>query len=433
MGTGTGMGAARTFLLWTFLRAMSHRGYVLASSLYFVVVARLSAGELILLGTVVAATMLVSDIPAGAWSDTVSRRWSLVAGHGLLAAGMVMTGFVTAFPWIVVTQVLWGLGWALSAGADVAWLTDELTGPDRAAGRPAGDPARRPAGRPAGDPAGPDGIARVLAAAARWELAGGAAGMVVFGVLGWAAGLWVAIVVSGAGVALAGLYVAARFTERGFTPVTHRRRAASLSTLRRGLALARRDREIRLVLAATVIVNGATMITWIFPRQLVALGFPAGDPTLWYTGLGILASLAGVVALRAVEGRIGGAGVVRRAYALACLAGVLGLLVLAWAPVALLGGLGMLLVTGICDPLTRVASVVWVNRRTTSDVRATVQSFLSQAETGGEIVGGLALAALAQSAGPVTALLAAGLLIACAGAVIGPRASRRPSTPDGLG
>src|SRR6266852_4034345 len=87
-----------TFLRWTFLRAVFHRGYVLASSLYFVVDAHLSASQLVLLGTVVSVTLVLSDIPAGAWSDAFSRKWPLVIGHGFLAAGMVLTGVVTAFP-----------------------------------------------------------------------------------------------------------------------------------------------------------------------------------------------------------------------------------------------------------------------------------------------------------------------------------------------
>src|SRR5262249_55672149 len=155
-----------TFLRWTFLRAVCHRGYVLASGLYFVVAAHLTAAQLVLLGAVMALTLLLSDIPAGVWSDAFSRKWPLVIGHGFLAVGMMLTGAVTAFGWLLVTQVLWGLGWAFSSGADVAWLTDELGQPDR--------------------------IDRTLAARARWELAGGAIGMITFGVLGWAAGLGVA-------------------------------------------------------------------------------------------------------------------------------------------------------------------------------------------------------------------------------------------------
>lgn len=89
---------------------MCHRGYVLVSSLYFVVGAGLEAFQIILLGAVVAGTLVVADIPAGVWSDAFSRKWSLVIGHGCLGAGMIMTGVVTGFPLIVVTQVLWGDG-----------------------------------------------------------------------------------------------------------------------------------------------------------------------------------------------------------------------------------------------------------------------------------------------------------------------------------
>src|SRR5215470_2056299 len=103
---------ATTFLRWTYLRAVFHRGYVLASGLYFVVDAHLSASQIVFLGTAVSATLVLSDIPTGVWADALGRKWPLVIGHLFLAAGMAMTGVVTAFPLIVVTQVLWGLGWA---------------------------------------------------------------------------------------------------------------------------------------------------------------------------------------------------------------------------------------------------------------------------------------------------------------------------------
>src|SRR5256885_2268406 len=111
------------------MRAVFHRGYVLTSSLYFVISAHLTASQLVLLGAVMATTLVLSDIPAGVWSDSLSRKWPLVIGHGLMAAGMVMTGFVAAFPLLLLTQVLWGLGWGFSSGADVAWITDELDEP----------------------------------------------------------------------------------------------------------------------------------------------------------------------------------------------------------------------------------------------------------------------------------------------------------------
>lgn len=397
------MHVVKTFLRWTYLRAVFHRGYVLTSGLYFVVDAHLSASQIVLLGTVVSATLALADIPTGVWADAIGRKWPLVIGHLFLAAGMVMTGLVTAFPLILVTQVLWGSGWAFLTGADVAWITDELDQPQR--------------------------IARVLTTSARRDLAGGATGMVVFGVLGWATSLATAIVVSGASMAALGLFVAARFTERNFRPTREQRWSASLSIFRLGVSLARRDHEVLLVFVATMLINGAALVGWLFPRQLVNLGFPS-DPVLWYTAFGICSSAAGFVALRIVEARLDGVGVARRVYALTCFIGMLGLVVLAVAPDALIGGAGVLLVSGIAFNVTRTVSVIWVNRRTTSDVRATVHSFLDQAECIGEIIGGFALTLLAQVAGISIALLASAALIAFTGALVArSRADRAMTFP----
>ncbi|HEY7431210.1 MAG TPA: MFS transporter [Streptosporangiaceae bacterium] len=376
---------------WTFARAVCHRGYVLVSGLYFVIDAHLPASQLLALAVVVSVTLLVSDLPTGVWSDAVSRKWPLVAGHLLLAAGMVMTGLVTAFPLLVVTQLLWGVGWGFSSGADVAWVTDELVRPGR--------------------------IDRVLTARARWDALGSATGMVAFGLFGWLAGLGAAVVASGVAMAAVGLYVAARFTEDNFTPASGHLWRASLSIFQRGLTLARRDRQIMLMLAATMLFNGASTVSSLFPRQLVDLGFPS-DPVLWYSAFGVASFLVGAAALRIVEARIGTTGAARRAYALGCVSGVLGLVVLAVAPGALLGGVGVLLASGVAFNVTRAVSVIWVNRRTASEVRATVHSFLSQAECAGEIVAGAALAVLARAAGITGVLITAAAVIAVTGAMV---------------
>ena len=378
------------FLRWSFIHAMFHRGYVLAAFLYFVVHAHLSPSQLTLLGTVMSVTVSFCDIPAGAWADAIGRRWSLVIGHFLLAAGMTMTGFVTAYSLIIATQVLWALGWAFSGGADVAWLTDE---------------------------SGAQGlIDRVLARSLRLRWVGGAIGMLAFGTLGWATSLAAAIVVSGAGMALLGIKVAVQFREPRFVRAPQAW-SSPLAIIRRGLALAFRDSEILLVLAATFLSEGATIIGWLFPKRLVSLGF-SSDPVLSWTVIGILSFMVGAVSLRLVEARIDRPDTARRIYALACLIGVAGVVLLTYGSNVVVVGFGMLLVWGIAFNLTRAVSVIWVNRRTTSDVRATVLSCLSQAESFGEIVSGFALTILAKVADMRSALLAAGALLALAGVTL---------------
>jgi MFS family permease len=395
---------AALFLRWTYLRAVFVRGYWTVASLYLVVDAHLSAFQLLLLGTFMGITLVLSDIPTGVWSDGIGRKWPLVIGHLFVANGMVMIGLVNAFPLILVTQISWGLGWAFISGADVAWLTDELDRPDR--------------------------IDQVLTARARWDLCGGITGMLAFGVLAWATGRATAIVLSGLAMAVLGLFVAAQFSEHNFTPVRERQWTASLSIFRRGLSLARRDPEILLMFAATMLINAVSEMTRLFPKQLVNLGLP-NDPMLCYAALGILASATGAIALRIIEAHIMGVGVARRFYAVVCFVGFFGMIVLAYASDILIGCLGVLLLTGITFNVTRAVSVIWVNRRITTDVRATVHSCLSQAESIGEIFGGFALALLAKAAGIPIALTAAGAILAFAGAmVVRSGADRAPKRAD---
>jgi MFS family permease len=379
---------------------MLNRGYVLTSGLYFVVTAHLTASQLVLLGTSMSLTLLFADVPAGVWADAISRKWVLVLGQLFLAAAMALTGLVTAFPLLVLTQIMWGFGWACLNGADVAWLNDELNDPQR--------------------------IARVLASSARWGVSGQAIGMLAFGLLGWATSLATAMVVAGIAMALLAVFVATQFTERHFTPTRGQRWRAALGIFQRGSRVTSRDHDILLICVATLVLNGATMVAWLFPKQLIALGFP-NDPILWYMAFGLLSAALGVGALAIVERHIDGVGLARRYYVLACFLGVVGLIVLASAPDALIGGVGVLLLNGTAATVTRPISVIWVNRRTTSDVRATVQSFLSQAESMGEFCGGVLLAALVQARGISVTLLTAGALLAVTGTTVArSRADRAP-------
>jgi MFS family permease len=384
------------------MRAALHRGYWLVTSLYLVLDAGLSPLQLVLIGSAQSLVSLVFEVPTGVVADTLSRKWSLVASHLLIGASMLATGLVTSFPALAATQMLWGLGWTFASGADVAWITDELGERSNAA--------------------------VALTAQARWEQIGAASGMLGFGIFAWAIDRSTAMVLAGAMMALLGLYVAARFSEQQFRPTRaqHWRTAATL--LRRGLALAHRDHVILLVFAATFLVNGAAEVFGrLYPKQLVDLGLPdRPGPIVWFTGLGIVSFAVGALALRLVEAYISQESLARRVYRAACGVGALGLLLLAIAPDAISGSVGVLLVSGIAWTVTRTVGAIWINAHVTNEVRATVQSFLGQAEYIGEISCGVALALLAQKQSIGAALMGAGVLVVCAGlmVVIGPIARR---------
>jgi MFS family permease len=386
---------AGEFLRWSLLRAALARGWWLATAVYLVVTAELSPFQLVLVGVFQGVTVVIAEIPAGVLADAVSRRMTLVLAHVVMGAGMAMTGFVTEFALLVISNCLWGLGWALSSGADVAWITDEL---DR-----------------------PDLIDRVLAAQARRDLLGGALGIVMFGALAWVTALATAIVVAGVAMIGLGVLLVARWPETRFVPVDLGRRwAESRAILRRGIVVARADRVILLVLTATLFENGAAVgFGRLFERRLILRGIPSDpDPIVWFAAIALLAAAIGATTLRNDEARIDGTGVTRRVYVTACVTGAVGLLAFAHAPNAASAVAGALLVSGIGFPTTRVAGTILVNRRVTSDVRATVHSFLSQAENLGEIILGVALAFIAGSTSSTVTLTVSAALLALAGAVV---------------
>jgi MFS transporter, DHA3 family, tetracycline resistance protein len=385
------MNIANLFVRWSGVRAILHNGWWLVTSLYLVTNGHLSPSQLIFIGVIQGIAAFLVEVPAGVIADTFSRKWSVVISHILMGTAMLTTGLVTDFGLLLATQVLWGISWTFASGADVAWITDELDQPKRIAG--------------------------ILTRTARAQLSGAAIGIVSIGALAWATSLSTAIVLSGCAMLLLGIYVAITFKEERFTPVRAQRWLETWNIFKDGLFLVRSSRTILLVFAATFLVNGAADVyVRVFPKQLVDIGIPASlVPVIWLTGLSITALLVGVFALRIVEARVHGADVARIDYALACIAGAVGLTVFAFAPNPLIGTVGVLLVSGIALPLTRTLATIMVNRRTTDKVRATVHSFLAQAEYLGEILCGAAIGILANVANlSVTLTVCAGLLVVTA-------------------
>lgn len=381
---------AQAYLRYSAIDAICFRGYWLVLSVYVVLVADLSPFQLVFLGTAMELSVMVSEIPTGVMADTISRKWSIALSCVLSGSAMIVNGTVTAFPALVACQVAWGVGYTFSSGADVAWVTDELA-----------DPAA---------------IDRLLVRVARWKQAGAAVGMVGFGLFAWATDLGLAISVAGVGVVLLGAFVALAFTEDHFEPHREQRLREAVGIFRRGVALARGDHQILLVFAATVLVNsGAEAFDRLNQKRLLELGFPDDpDPVVWFTVLGVATLAVGWVALRVVESRVHGEGAARHLYVAGCVAGAVGLVVLATAPNDTAGIVGVLFVSGIAWTVIRSVSVIWVNRRATSDVRATLQSFLTQVESTGEILGGLTLGVVAQAGSIGVALTCSAALLTVA-------------------
>lgn len=388
---------------WTFLRAALARGWWLTTAVYLVVIAGLSPAQLVLIGSFQGATVVLSEVPAGVLADTVSRRLALVVAHVVSGAGMTMAAFVTEFSLLVVANCLWGMGWAFASGADVAWLTDEL------------DDAVR--------------VDRVLAAQGRWDLFGNPVGVASFGALAWVSSLATAMAAAGLMMIAVGVVIVARWPESR-RPLSTRMQvwSSARAVLRGGIGVARLDRVVLVMLVATLLLNGAGEgYGRLYERRLLGLGMPIDpEPIFWFALLGLATVTLGVVSLRAVETRIDRTSVARRAYTASAAVSAAGVALFALAS-SLTPAIAAALLVAALAPIARVTATIRINRRATSDARATVHSLLSWSENVGEIVFGLSLALLAARTSATTALVGSALLLVAAGVTAGIVSDDRPS------
>lgn len=378
------------------------RAFWVAAAVYWATDAGLAPYQLVLLGSALEGGVLVAEIPTGAVADVVSRRLSVVLSFLGVGAAIVLASSTTSFAVLMVSQALLGVAWTFQSGADTAWITDELDGAD---------------------------VSALILSRARAQLLATVAGTATGGLLGATAGLPTAMAVAGALLLIVGPLLGALMPEHGFERRRSRAWAAFRTTLVAGARLTRRTRDLRLLVVVLVLVGaGSEAVDRLDVRRLVDVGLPGGvDTVVWVTAIVVVEALCGWVLLRSVERRLDGRS---PANLLSALVGATAVAVGLVSVVAEPWTISILLV-GQSATRSGIAPIAtaWANRRATSDVRATVLSYIGQAEAMGELAGGLALGAVAAAAGLPWALRCAALCFAVGAlfAASGPASIRSPA------
>ncbi|MEH7176992.1 MFS transporter [Neobacillus vireti] len=99
--------------------------------LYQVEMVQLDALQLVLVGTVLEATVFIFEIPTGILSDLKSRKLSVIIGFFLIGIGFIIEGMFPFFTAVILAQIIWGIGYTFTSGAHQAWIADEI-GEERA-------------------------------------------------------------------------------------------------------------------------------------------------------------------------------------------------------------------------------------------------------------------------------------------------------------
>lgn len=86
----------------------------------------LSFGDVMILGGIYSAVVIVVEVPTGAFADRLGRRTSMMAGSLTMAASCLAAYYADSFGAFLVAEVLAAVSMSLCSGADSAYLFDLL-------------------------------------------------------------------------------------------------------------------------------------------------------------------------------------------------------------------------------------------------------------------------------------------------------------------
>jgi len=354
--------------------------------------------QLLALGAALEGSLLVAEVPTGVLADRVSRKWSVVVGFVSVGGAQVAAGLVSGFWPLILTQVMWGVGYTFRSGAEIAWVTDEL--------------------------GGPEAVEPLVLRQACWQLVAAVTAVAASATLAHVTSLTTAVVAFGlmtvgVGAALAVLMTEHHHPRRQPAAVAQRGDAGPVAvpSFRAGARATLGHRSLR-VLTAVMLLTGLAneTVDRLNIRRLDQIGLSAGsrDPVVVVAAVSAADALLGALVLWWARHRVAGGRVAVGLGAMLAISavGIAGLGLVADLPVAVACLVGQGALRSAALPLPQT----WANAHAPPHLRATVLSFVGQANAAGEIVGGLALGVVAAASSIPAALTGSALLTLAAAA-----------------
>ncbi|MCB9450504.1 MAG: MFS transporter [Anaerolineaceae bacterium] len=366
--------------------------------------------QLVLLGTTLEVSVLLFEIPTGVVADVYSRRLSVIIGFFIMGAGFVIEGVFPVFSIIVVSQILWGLGYTFTSGATSAWIADEL---------------------------GAENLTRVYLRNTQISHAGDLLG-ILGGVLLGSLAINLPIIVGGLGIMGVGVFLLLWMPENGFHPVPPEDRGSwgqLFNTFRAGLRLVRGRRALLAIMGIGLffgLYSEGYDRLWT-AHLLQNFTFPTlggWQPVVWFglmnAGRAILSITLSELLVRRVSSG--------RAQLLVRVTLVLsGLLVLALFGFAFsmsfVAAAALVLVIGVLRSTIAPLYEAWVNQHVESSVRATVLSMTGQVDAVGQIAGGPVVGWIGNTISIRAALATSALLLSPVLLLLGRLLRRREAVP----
>lgn len=121
-----GIPSYKVYLSTRFVESLLFTSIVTVNLVYQVTVVGLNPLQLVLVGTLLEAVSFLSEIPTGLLADVYSRKLSTVIGVILIGLGFIIEGSFPTLFFVMLSQIVWGVGFTFVSGAREAWITDEI-------------------------------------------------------------------------------------------------------------------------------------------------------------------------------------------------------------------------------------------------------------------------------------------------------------------
>ena len=119
------LSAYKTYLLFSAITAMCFSLVATVMIVYHIEIVHLNPLQLILVGTTLVLACFIFEIPTGIVADVYSRKLSIVIGGVLTGVGFILEGSISSFVFVLVAQIVWGLGSTFISGSLEAWIAEE--------------------------------------------------------------------------------------------------------------------------------------------------------------------------------------------------------------------------------------------------------------------------------------------------------------------
>lgn len=119
------LSAYKTYLLFSAITAMCFSLVATVMIVYHIETVHLNPLQLMLVGTTLELACFIFEIPTGIVADVYSRKLSIVIGGVLTGVGFILEGSISSFVFVLVAQIVWGLGSTFISGSLEAWIAEE--------------------------------------------------------------------------------------------------------------------------------------------------------------------------------------------------------------------------------------------------------------------------------------------------------------------